>query len=59
MRLNIEAASWASRGPSYVYADAELDRMRATGTWFDGTAHGVARCSPRTLAAEIAPYARE
>jgi hypothetical protein len=59
MRLNIEPSSWASRGPSYVYADAELDRMRAAGTWFDGTAHGAPRCSPRELAAEIAQYARE
>lgn len=58
MRLNIEPSSWESRGSSYVFSDAELDRMRAEGMWFDGSTHGTRRCSLHEMVSEIMPYAR-
>jgi len=54
MRVNIETSSWVSHGAPRAYSDSELDRLRATGAWFDGKLHGPGRCSPAELAREMA-----
>jgi len=54
MRVNIETSSWVSHGTPRVYSDKQLDHLRATGTWFDGVAHGPCRCSPAQIASEMA-----
>jgi len=54
MRVNIESWQWTSKETPRAYSDRELDRLRATGTWFDGKAHGPCRCSRAQIAAEMA-----
>jgi len=56
MRLNIEGSSWQSRGHSYVFTDVELNRLRLSGTWFDGKLHGSRRCTTEQIIAEMATH---
>jgi len=56
MRLNIEGSSWQSRGHSYVFTDAELNRLRLSGTWFDGNLHGRRQCTTEQIIAEMATH---
>jgi len=56
MRLNIERSSWQSRGHSYVFTDAELTRLRLSGTWFDGNLHGRRQCTTEQIIAKMATH---
>ena len=56
MRLNIEGSSWQSRGPSYVFSNAELNHMRSMGLWFDGNVHGKRICTQRQIDTEMKMY---
>jgi len=56
MCLNIEGSSWQSRGDSYVFTDEELNRLRLSGTWFDGKLHGLCQCTTEQIIAEMKTY---